>query len=1572
MAENVIRNDVIKLDFDIGNSLKELKKLQDDVNELKKKLTGGIGEETFEELGENAEESIKPIKKVKEEAEKLKTTLSDLGNKAAKAAYNGLKKVASISFKALSVGIAGAATAISGLVAKSVTAYADFEQLKGGVETLFKDSAGTVQRYANDAYKTAGLSANEYMETVTSFSASLIASCNNDTAKAAEYANMAISDMSDNANKMGTDMGSIQYAYQGFAKQNYTMLDNLKLGYGGTKTEMERLIKDASKLDKSVKANDMSFGNIVKAIHAVQVNMDIYGTTSKEAEKTITGSLNAMKSSWGNLLTAMASGENLDQCIDNMISSVEIFADNVMPVAEKALGGIGTAIEKLVPIISKKLPSLADKLLPPLIKAAIELTKGLVKALPSILKTVASTVVDILTEQFAPLGKLGNFFAKNSKQIKSFATVIVGLVGALLAFKKLGGIASIFSSLGGGKGGGKGGGMSGFFESLAKMKTTTVLKGVGNLTIILGALMGLTAILAALAPKIAGLSDGKSLFEVIAVMTALGALGAVLSKEADLIGKIKIKTVLKGLVNMGIMLVGIGALTALCMLVAPKIAPLASGGDILKVVGVMALLGVVGGALAVFAGIVGMIPIPVVLAGLANMALVLGGFGLIATAFGALNQIPGLQELIQSGGELLSTLCGILGEMVGSLIGGLAEGITNALPGIATNLAAFAENLKPVFTAFEGANVEAAGNALLKIGEFLLLMGANDILSFFTGGTDFASIGEGLATLAGDGTKKFLNFVSGFEEQAFINAEKFFVALSYISKLPNSGGIASWFGGENDYSGVAEGLGQLSGQNVKNFFSMVNGMKETAFTNAEKFFKSLDGIGSLPNTGGFFQLFTGKNDFAGVVSGLTQLAGQGVKDFFTFVKGLKETAFTNAERFFKALDYVSLLPNAGGFASWGGKNDFSGVAKGLGELSTDKVKRFFTMVGELDPKTFEKTQLLFTAIGKIADINKEGMFERLGEMFLGEDNNLGEIATQLQAFWNKTKKFFTEVGNVKDASNFGKVFDSIKKAETIKDVDISNLPAKGTALSNFATNAKTFLNILIAYKEATFEKIPQFTHIFTTIERAGKVASIDLSSLPAKGKQMSEFATNVIGFFTTASVMKEYLQAANELITVLNNFFSAIKRINSVDLPEFKGGVDTIFDGVVATVENSVTIMIDLISEMPSKMGTAIKNNSHYLSDSVKSMWEDAVKTSATPVNKLLDGANFVLKEFGAEQTIAKWTPYAKGTGGHKGGNALVNDGRGAELVQMPNGRTFIPNGRNVLMPNAPKGMKVLSAENTAKLLGRGSPTFRYAEGTGGIDVWSFIDNADGLIGELKKGLTYGNGFGGSAGKGMVNTVSGAMKPWLEKVFEEYGVKGLEDYVASAGVEQWKTTVARALKMEGLYSAANVKRTLFQMQTESGGNPRAINNWDINAKNGTPSKGLMQVIDPTFSAYARAGYNKNIYDPLSNILASVRYATSRYGSLAKAYRGVGYSNGIGEVTIPSTSGSLNMSYTPSSSYSGGKVVNETNHYSPTFNLTLNGTGNDRDTERKVKRWIKEAMEDMFAGMDSKNRLIREV
>ena len=262
------------------------------------------------------------------------------------------------------VAITGALTT---LTVASVKSYAEYEQLVGGVETLFKESANDIKKYAQNAFKTAGLSANEYMETVTSFSASLIQSLGGDTKKATKYADMAITDMSDNANKMGTSISNIQSAYQGFAKQNYTMLDNLKLGYGGTKTEMERLIRDANKVKEAngemANLSIERFSDMVEAIHIIQTEMGITGTTAKEADSTILGSVNSMKASWKNLLVAV-SDDNADmsEAVNNFVDSAITAGKNIVPRIRVAIDGIKKLFNSLVrdvfPKIKREIPEL--------------------------------------------------------------------------------------------------------------------------------------------------------------------------------------------------------------------------------------------------------------------------------------------------------------------------------------------------------------------------------------------------------------------------------------------------------------------------------------------------------------------------------------------------------------------------------------------------------------------------------------------------------------------------------------------------------------------------------------------------------------------------------------------------------------------------------------------------------------------------------------------------------------------------------------------------------------------------------------------------------------------------------------------------------------------------------------------------------------------------------------------------------------------------------------------------------------------------------------------------------------
>ena len=291
--------------------------------------------------------------------------------------------------KASLAAIGAAATGITALTKSAVENYAEYEQLVGGVETLFKDSSSKVLEYANSAYKTAGLSANDYMETVTSFSASLLQSLGGDTEKAAEIGNMAVIDMADNANKMGSSMEAIQNAYAGFAKQNYTMLDNLKLGYGGTKEEMQRLIDDANALNAAqgnmTKYSIDSYADIVSAIHDVQTEMGITGTTAQEAATTIQGSLASTKAAWDNWLTGTGS---VDALVGTVVNSAKLLAKAIGDI----LPSLTTGISQLVAQLAPEIPPLINQLLPSIIDSITTLISSLGEQLPSILATILPVI----------------------------------------------------------------------------------------------------------------------------------------------------------------------------------------------------------------------------------------------------------------------------------------------------------------------------------------------------------------------------------------------------------------------------------------------------------------------------------------------------------------------------------------------------------------------------------------------------------------------------------------------------------------------------------------------------------------------------------------------------------------------------------------------------------------------------------------------------------------------------------------------------------------------------------------------------------------------------------------------------------------------------------------------------------------------------------------------------------------------------------------------------------------------------------------------------------------------------
>lgn len=418
----VVSSEMNKVTAEFGKNDKSIQGLTSKEDVLNKKLEAqedkvrtlrGALEQAKEQYGETDSRTLKwqrslnnaeaDVIKTRKEIGSLGKEVEDTGNKAEKSSegftvFKGiLANLGADAINGVLNGVRRLGSAMLDIGKQAVESYADYEQLVGGVDTLFKESSKKVQEYANNSYKTAGLSANEYMETVTSFSASLLQSLNGDTEKSAEVANMAIIDMSDNANKMGTSMSMIQSAYQGFAKQNYTMLDNLKLGYGGTKTEMERLLADAEKIS-GVHYDISNLNDVYQAIHIIQGELGITGTTSKEASETISGSLNSMKGAWANLLTGIADeNADFDTLVGNLVDGVMTFGDNILPRVKTVLEGIGKLIKELVPKLAQELPSLLQSILPSLISGVVDLIKALSDALPSLIPVLMNGIVQAFT-----------------------------------------------------------------------------------------------------------------------------------------------------------------------------------------------------------------------------------------------------------------------------------------------------------------------------------------------------------------------------------------------------------------------------------------------------------------------------------------------------------------------------------------------------------------------------------------------------------------------------------------------------------------------------------------------------------------------------------------------------------------------------------------------------------------------------------------------------------------------------------------------------------------------------------------------------------------------------------------------------------------------------------------------------------------------------------------------------------------------------------------------------------------------------------------------------------------------
>lgn len=495
---------------------------------------------------------------------------------------------------------------------------------------------------------------------------------------------------------------------------------------------------------------------------------------------------------------------------------------------------------------------------------------------------------------------------------------------------------------------------------------------------------------------------------------------------------------------------------------------------------------------------------------------------------------------------------------------------------------------------------------------------------------------------------------------------------------------------------------------------------------------------------------------------------------------------------------------------------------------------------------------------------------------------------------------------------------------------VGAISAIAMVLSVFGDDIKSFIDTVIGAVSEFAENVYN-TYIGPALEAIKDAFQDALSAITGfwneYGAQIMEAVQNLFAFIspfinTALGVIKGLFDGVfGTIVDIIKVAFELIKGVFSSAFQTIKGIIKTfagIFTGDIETLCSGIN---DIFEGMFNGLKAGFKALGDSLGAILKGIANTIVGVIGGAVNGVIGGVNWILDAVGSDMRFDKWNypKFASGTDGlQRDTIGVVNDQKGStykEMIIPPDGKPFIPEGRDVVLPMK-KGTKIMPANQTKSFLEE-LPHFASGIGDffGGIwdtvkdftgSVWDYITHPSKIVQiAIDKFTDLSGAFEPwiSVAKGAVNTVFDSVVGFVNGIFD---TQSNVNYNPSAGVEQWRTLAIRALQMTGQYSEANLQRLLYQMQTESGGNPNAINNWDINAINGTPSKGLMQVIDPTFRAYAMAGYDKNIYDPLSNMLASIRYAVSRYGSLAAAYRGVGYESGIGDISLSDLLPSLPM------------------------------------------------------------------
>lgn len=688
--------------------------------------------------------------------------------------------------------------------------------------------------------------------------------------------------------------------------------------------------------------------------------------------------------------TVLAMG-NAEGAIDSTVDAMGQLDSAAYDNLESSLSQLGRTVnaEILQPIAEKLTPILKDGV--------------------DFIDENIGPAVDYLIERLPTLGAVIGAIGAAIAGIKiaSFVKKISKLVG-LLKGKKLGGIFDSFG-LGGTS---SGDGLFGGLKKLAETSTKTVLKGMANMTIILGGLGALTAAAALVTPTITSMCDSGEFARLMVAIGIVGLVGTGMASLAGKIGDIPVATATKGLANMAIVLGGLGALTTAIALIAPTVTSLCDSRTFAKLLTTISITGAVGSALAGLSGVIGKIPISAVLTGLGDIALALGGVTAIVTAFAALNQIDGFQTFITSGGDLLAEIFRIIGEVSGSVIGGMGEGITNSLPEIGANLSAFATSIQPMFETISGVDVSGVADFAGALAALVAVIAGEKIVSIITGGIDYTQLGTDLNSMATE-LSGFFTTVMAFPEGGFERANALFDCLAGIKSLPKEGGVIGWFEGEVDYAKMSTGLNQLAG--AAGFFSTIQGIPEDAFAKANALFECLAGIKSLPQDGGVVGWFTGEVDFSKISNGIQSLAGEGMISALTAISNIPESGFSSLTALFEALAGIKTMPKEGGIAGWFSGDSSTGltnISSQLPEVGANIAAFFDSLGGRTD---FSPISSLFNTLSNIeinTDVAEKGFWSGVSQ--------LGSMGTELANFANNASTFFAMINglNLENLSGF--------------------------------------------------------------------------------------------------------------------------------------------------------------------------------------------------------------------------------------------------------------------------------------------------------------------------------------------------------------------------------------------------------------------------------------------------------------------------------------------------------------------------------------------------------------------------